>query len=461
MQEVFGPINRIGDTVGLKWTPRGRRDPRGVQARLRQVRRGRLAGPERRGRVRRRRVPRGGAGLRARVLDGGQRRADHGPGLTTGAIELPPGVGHRGAEGDLPPQARHRRVDRHDEPHRAAGRLRRRAVRPPRPCRRATAPTRSPARRSSSPSASTTWPTTSSTWCWPALPEAPAGHQGHLAVHRAQVPGERRRHARRAQRRPLRVDRAQDGHPRLPHLRHELRRRRRRDRLPRRRGEPGHARHVHDDEPRAPRGGHAGRRASATRAYQKALAYAQERVQGREIGGDRREPVADHRAPRRAPDAAVHEEPHRGDARAHRLQRGGHRLLPEPLEGDAAERWHEIAELLTPVTKAWCTDVGMEVTSTAVQVFGGMGFIEESGRRPALPRHAHRPDLRGHQRHPGHGPRRPQAADAHGRRGQRPLRPHAATVAPSWPRAGDEFASIRAELAAAVDDAVGAPPTGS
>lgn len=49
--------------------------------------------------------------------------------------------------------------------------------------------------------------------------------------------------------------------------------------------------------------------------------------------------------------------------------------------GDSAEKeqWSEIAELLTPVTKAWCTDVGMEVTNTAIQVFGGMGFIEESG----------------------------------------------------------------------------------
>ena len=37
------------------------------------------------------------------------------------------------------------------------------------------------------------------------------------------------------------------------------------------------------------------------------------------------------------------------------------------------------AELLTPVTKAWCTDLGLEVTSTAIQVFGGMGYIEESG----------------------------------------------------------------------------------
>ena len=82
-----------------------------------------------------------------------------------------------------------------------------------------------------------------------------ARHQGHLVLHRPQVPRERRRHARRAQRRQVRVDRAQDGHQGQPHLRHGLRRRRR---LPHRRGEPGHAVHVHDDEQRPPVGGRAG-----------------------------------------------------------------------------------------------------------------------------------------------------------------------------------------------------------
>ena len=170
MQEVFGPTNAIGDTVGLKWTPGGRRDPRGVQAGLRQVRPGRLAGPERPRRVRRCRVPRGRAGLRARVLHRGQRRAHHGTRADHRRHRAAPGVGHRGAEGGLPPQAGHRRVDRHHEPDRAAGRLRRRPVAPPRRSRSATAPTRSPAPRSTSRSASTTWPTTSSTWCWPACP---------------------------------------------------------------------------------------------------------------------------------------------------------------------------------------------------------------------------------------------------------------------------------------------------
>jgi hypothetical protein len=53
--------------------------------------------------------------------------------------------------------------------------------------------------------------------------------------------------------------------------------------------------------------------------------------------------------------------------------------LSRALDGDEAEQWREVCELLTPISKAWCTDVGVEVTSTAIQVFGGMGFIEESG----------------------------------------------------------------------------------
>jgi hypothetical protein len=38
-----------------------------------------------------------------------------------------------------------------------------------------------------------------------------------------------------------------------------------------------------------------------------------------------------------------------------------------------------LADLLTPVAKSWCTDVGNEVTSLAIQIFGGAGFVEESG----------------------------------------------------------------------------------
>ena len=39
----------------------------------------------------------------------------------------------------------------------------------------------------------------------------------------------------------------------------------------------------------------------------------------------------------------------------------------------------ELADLLTPITKAWCTDLGSELTRLATQVHGGMGYIGETG----------------------------------------------------------------------------------
>ena len=48
---------------------------------------------------------------------------------------------------------------------------------------------------------------------------------------------------------------------------------------------------------------------------------------------------------------------------------------------DAAERSaaRPREELLTPIAKAWSTDLGVEVASLGVQVHGGMGYIEETG----------------------------------------------------------------------------------
>jgi len=39
----------------------------------------------------------------------------------------------------------------------------------------------------------------------------------------------------------------------------------------------------------------------------------------------------------------------------------------------------DFLDLLTPIVKAWCTDQGVLITSTGIQVHGGMGFIEETG----------------------------------------------------------------------------------
>jgi hypothetical protein len=46
---------------------------------------------------------------------------------------------------------------------------------------------------------------------------------------------------------------------------------------------------------------------------------------------------------------------------------------------DQKTYWQERANLLTPVAKAFSTDVGVEVASLGVQIHGGMGFVEETG----------------------------------------------------------------------------------
>ena len=148
-----------------------------------------------------------------------------GPTLTMGAVEALDKHAHRRAEGDLSAEARLRRVDGHDEPDRAAGRLRPRRARSRAPNRPATAPTASSARRSSSPMASTISPTTSSIWCWRGCPmRRPARAASRCSWCRnswSNADGS----ARRAQRRLLRRHRAQARHPRLADLHHDLRRR--------------------------------------------------------------------------------------------------------------------------------------------------------------------------------------------------------------------------------------------
>ena len=119
----------------------------------------------------------------------------------------------------------------------------------------------------------------------------------------------------------------------------------------------------------------------AERAYQQAVAYAQERAQGRAVGGAPGTSVTHRRARRRAPHAADHEGLHRGHAGGLMyLDGAGHRpgSLHHPDEAVRQEH-QEIADLYTPLSKAWGTEMGLEVTSLGIQVHGGMGYIEETG----------------------------------------------------------------------------------
>ena len=119
--------------------------------------------------------------------------------------------------------------------------------------------------------------------------------------------------------------------------------------------------------------------AIAERAYQDALRYAQERRQGRAVGAPAGEssPIVDHPDVRRmlltmkayieAMRALLYTNAVSIDLARHHHDR---------TERDARR---ELVDLLTPVSKAWCTDLGVELASVGLQVHGGMGYVEETG----------------------------------------------------------------------------------
>jgi acyl-CoA dehydrogenase len=118
--------------------------------------------------------------------------------------------------------------------------------------------------------------------------------------------------------------------------------------------------------------------AIADRAYQQALTYARERRQGRgPKGGQAMSPIVEHPDVQRmlmTMKANVH------------AARGICHLTGVSL--DLASHAHDEADrtaaanraaLLTPIAKAFSTDIGDEATSIGVQVHGGMGYVEETG----------------------------------------------------------------------------------
>jgi len=118
--------------------------------------------------------------------------------------------------------------------------------------------------------------------------------------------------------------------------------------------------------------------AIAERAYQQALAFSLERKQGRSAWtGTLPSRLFDHPDVRRTlmlMKAKI--EAARGLCLSTAVAADLARLSGNPVDRDTA-RLRE--ELLTPIAKAWSTDIGVEVASMGLQVHGGMGFIEETG----------------------------------------------------------------------------------
>ncbi len=119
-------------------------------------------------------------------------------------------------------------------------------------------------------------------------------------------------------------------------------------------------------------------------AYQKALAFARDRVQGRAIGADSHESVAiiEH------PDVRRMLLTMKAYAEATRaLLYVSAETADFSLHADTAEERTAASNriaLLTPIVKAWSTDIGVEMASMGIQVHGGMGYIEETGAAQIL-----------------------------------------------------------------------------
>ena len=120
----------------------------------------------------------------------------------------------------------------------------------------------------------------------------------------------------------------------------------------------------------------------AETAYQSAVAYARERTQGRALKGAEQ--------PDKAADPIIVHPDVRKMLLSMRAQIEGARALAVwiAVAVDVAERHPEAAKrqeaddlvaLLTPIVKAYFTDLGFEATNQGVQVFGGHGYIREHG----------------------------------------------------------------------------------
>ncbi|HVJ54657.1 MAG TPA: acyl-CoA dehydrogenase [Aliidongia sp.] len=119
--------------------------------------------------------------------------------------------------------------------------------------------------------------------------------------------------------------------------------------------------------------------AISERAYQQARDYAMNRVQGKPLGarGDGPFPIIHHPDVRRMLlTIKTRTSAARGLAYFAAASIDKARHLPDPEARAAAQAQ---ADLLIPLVKAWSTDLGVENTSLAVQIHGGMGFIEETG----------------------------------------------------------------------------------
>ena len=119
--------------------------------------------------------------------------------------------------------------------------------------------------------------------------------------------------------------------------------------------------------------------AIAVRAYQQAVAYARDRVQGKPVGhtGDAKAAIIGHPDVRRMLVGMK--------ARIEAMRgllyevAAAHDVAHAHPDADARAAAQRKVDLLTPIAKGWCTETGNAIASDGVQVHGGMGYVEETG----------------------------------------------------------------------------------
>jgi alkylation response protein AidB-like acyl-CoA dehydrogenase len=119
--------------------------------------------------------------------------------------------------------------------------------------------------------------------------------------------------------------------------------------------------------------------AIAERAYQQARDFARVRIQGRPVTAQSAGtyPIIHHPDVRRML-LLMRAETEAMRALAYYTAGGIDRARYQSNADERAAQQRRV-DLLIPVVKAWCTDLGVEIASLGVQVHGGMGFIEETG----------------------------------------------------------------------------------
>jgi len=116
------------------------------------------------------------------------------------------------------------------------------------------------------------------------------------------------------------------------------------------------------------------------RAYQRAAAYARDRVQGRAAGLEKASAtgtIIQHPDVRRML-LSMRAQTEAMRALAYVTAAGLDNAHRHP-DAEARKRHQAFSELMIPIVKGWCTESAQEIAYTGIQVHGGMGYIEETG----------------------------------------------------------------------------------